>query len=232
MKMPSPPKSSQCPGGHFCFYHPVVYLSPTSLMKLSQCPGGHLFFFYDRLEEYIIASLFKSQCPGGHLLFLYSSIWPIPQICSLPGLNALAGICSFSTRSSGALTCAIRPCLNALAGIRSFSTFAHMTPRVSKLTSLNALTGICCFSARIVKPLLHSLLDPSQCPGGHLLLFYSSVTHWYTATDHRSQCPGGHSFFFYLRRPHRHPSVQASLNALAGIRSFSTRTLPGLRKFV
>jgi hypothetical protein len=69
------------------------------------------------------------------------------------------------------------------------------------------------------------ILMASQCPDGHSWFFYllPVLALAGTVMYFMSQCPDGHSWFFYRkRRKLRKWYMSRCLNALKGIRGFST----------
>ena len=87
---------SQCPHGHFCFFHLPPPLAPLLWHQGLSALTGIFVFSTNRGPRCLSALSGKSQCPHGHFCFFHPSV-ARQSSTSGPSLSALTGIFVFST---------------------------------------------------------------------------------------------------------------------------------------
>ena len=90
---------SQCPRGHFCFFHSQVPSAPTLTMA-SQCPRGHFCFFHVFITGTGVVTV-TSQCPRGHFCFFHAVAAPAVIVSSAASQCPRGHFCFFHRRTRG-----------------------------------------------------------------------------------------------------------------------------------
>ena len=146
-------KLSQCPRGHFCFFHTCSCGAQFHNGMKSQCPRGHFCFFHGNTNNAASRRPPRggSQCPRGHFCFFH--VFTTTNVASMVRLSQCPrGHFCFFPRGR----CVVLRCpgwgLNALAGI---FVFFHNNTIV--------------FSGHLASGVRWS----SQCPRGHFCFFHS-----------------------------------------------------------